>query len=217
MQGERFGRLVVMSEAARRGKQHFNVICDCGKEAVVSVTNLKSGHTKSCGCLHKEALTKPRTHGMSKTSEYKSYHKMLERCYNPNDINYKNYGGRGIVVCERWRESFENFFTDLGKKPTPKHSLERSKTDGNYEPSNCRWATRLEQNRNRRRHAWFEYNGIKLIREDWAKVFQVAPSQINLQIKRGKTFNQIFEYYNNKKQLAWTLVELNSGQAALAI
>lgn len=206
MIGKRFGRLTVVSGAMTTNRRRFNVICDCGRTSIVSMSNLKSGHTQSCGCLHKEALKKPRTHGMSKSSEYKSYHKMLERCYNPKDINYKNYGGREIRVCDRWLESFENFFADMGKKPTPKHSIERNETDGNYEPSNCRWATKLEQNRNRRRHAWFEHGGIKLIREDWAKVFQVAPSQINLQIKRGKTFDQIFNYYNNKKELAWTSI-----------
>lgn len=207
--GEKFNRLTVFSEAPRKGKRHFNVICDCGNTSVVSITNIKNGHTKSCGCLSKEVLRKPRTHGMSRTGEYKSYHKMLERCYSHNDINYKNYGGRGIVVCNRWRESFENFFEDMGMKPTIKHSIEREDTDGNYEPSNCKWATKLEQNRNRRRHAWFEYEGVRLIREDWAKVFQVAPSQINLQIKRGKTFKQIFLYYKNKKELSWNGVLSN--------
>lgn len=153
--GRRFGRLIVAERMSRinRGTR-WDCLCDCGKHITVYAHNLASGCTSSCGCLQREARAARATHGQyrnnSVSPEIKAWEKMRERCLNPKDISYKNYGGRGITVCKRWL-SFDNFLSDMGKRPSPKHSLDRINNDGIYEPSNCRWATRTEQNRNRRK------------------------------------------------------------------
>jgi hypothetical protein len=152
--GQRFGRWTVIE---RSGTNQFKSImwlcrCDCGKQSRVIGYMLKSGKTQSCGCAHHEETQKrATTHGKWGTSEYQSWHAMLQRCGNSKHKNYKYYGGRGIKVCERWLK-FENFFADMGKKPTPKHSIERNETNDGYNPENCRWATTVEQNNNTRRN-----------------------------------------------------------------
>tara|TARA_R110000868_G_scaffold13848_3_gene64357 strand:- start:8415 stop:8933 length:519 start_codon:yes stop_codon:yes gene_type:complete len=155
--GIRFGRLLAISLAGRdNGNQcYWNCICDCGNNIKTRATCLRSGDTQSCGCLRNERIRKAlNKHGESssikKTTEYISWFGMKQRCYNTNFRQYKDYGGRGIKVCERWKESFVNFLEDMGRKPSPQHSLDRINNDGNYEPSNCRWATRSEQQNNKR-------------------------------------------------------------------
>ena len=150
---QRFGRLVVIEKTDKRSGT--NVIwkckCDCGNEVFVSSSNLRSGHTQSCGCLQKERVSKAKTtHGMRFTSEYYSWNNMKARCYNPNYKHYKDYGGRGITICDRWRDSFENFLEDMGSKPSNKHSIDRIDVNGNYDPENCKWSTSQEQARNKR-------------------------------------------------------------------
>jgi hypothetical protein len=144
--GRRFNRLVAIE---RIGKKWL-CICDCGNEKLFNPSNLKRGLTKSCGCFNKELCrTKAkRTHGKSLTTEYKIWQGMHQRCGNPNDKNYPDYGARGISVCERWSE-FEFFYEDMGQRPVGL-SIDRKNNDGNYEPSNCRWATPAEQNSNKR-------------------------------------------------------------------
>jgi hypothetical protein len=128
--------------------------CECGTEKPVTATSLIERDAKSCGCLRIENRFK-HGHGTKKTrkgSEYSSWEHMRARCRNPKHKHYSYYGGRGIKVCERW-DSFINFLADMGSKPTKAHSLDRKDPNGNYEPSNCRWATRKEQALNQRRNA----------------------------------------------------------------
>ena len=143
-----FGRLFVDSYA---GGHKWNCKCECGSAKVVRGINLRSGNTESCGCLKRETMVKRNTtHGMYGTTEYSSYQQMRKRCYYKEDISYHNYGGRGITVCDRWLESFEDFYSDMGDKPSHQHSLDRIDNEGNYSPSNCKWSTKSEQALNQR-------------------------------------------------------------------
>ncbi|HVI27483.1 hypothetical protein [Hansschlegelia sp.] len=161
--GRRFGRLTALALATTgSGGRSWQCVCDCGGEKIVRTEYLRSGETKSCGCLLSSA---PReqftTHGMSKHRRgegYVSWTGMKDRCLNPNNREYARYGARGIRVCDRWLR-FENFIADMGMRPSPHHSLDRIDPNGDYEPGNCRWATALTQGRNTRRALKLVVNG----------------------------------------------------------
>lgn len=156
--GERYGMLVVQGETIEvRQEKHrvrrlrmWQCECDCGKQTRASRLDIRSGRTRSCGCRIGEGIgARSTTHGKTDTPEHRVWRHMLGRCFNPTDDAYRNYGARGITVCERWR-TFENFLADMGERPTNNHTIERKNNDGNYEPDNCVWLPRPEQNRNRR-------------------------------------------------------------------
>jgi hypothetical protein len=152
LKGRRFGRLIVLSLAeTRRGHARWLCQCDCGKEKVVAATELKRGNTQSCGCFQMERrIEMHRIHGENKRSpEWEAWTALRKRCFNPKHKFWKDYGGRGIAVCERWND-YANFLTDMGRRPSPKHSLDRIDNEKGYEPGNCRWATKKEQAQNRR-------------------------------------------------------------------
>jgi hypothetical protein len=153
-----FGRLVVLwlgHSTDRRSK--WRCRCDCGCEVDVLASNLLRGATMSCGCLIKEKLAQAnlrraevgRVHGMYGSPEYTTWASMIQRCQNSNNRRYKDYGGRGIKVCQRWLASFEEFFADMGKRPEAT-SIDRIDVNGDYEPGNCRWATAKQQASNKR-------------------------------------------------------------------
>lgn len=139
----------------KNGNHYWVYLCSCGVEIIVAKHNWSSGHTKSCGCLQREQTAKANTsHGESiGVPEYRAWRNMLDRCGNQRRKDYKHYGGRGISVCSRWRDSYKLFLSDMGRKPSADHSLDRIENNGNYCPGNCRWATKTEQLKNRRRWA----------------------------------------------------------------
>jgi hypothetical protein len=155
--GNVYGRLTVLARAETVGNMlTWRCRCSCGNETVAYGSNLRRGHSRSCGCLKIEVtLTRCTTHGEARhgklTPEYRAWAALINRCENPQNPRFKDYGGRGITVCERWRSSYETFLADMGRRPSPRHSLDRIDNNGHYEPANCRWATASEQRRNQRR------------------------------------------------------------------
>lgn len=155
MLGTRYGRLVLL-ERGKGENAKWLCACDCGNTKLIYANNVRTGKTQSCGCLHAETMremctTHGDTVGRIRTPEYEAWSGMSKRCYNVKTKAYSYYGGRGITVCDRWRNSFEDFLADVGRKPTPAHTLDRINSDGNYEPGNVRWATRRVQRINQRR------------------------------------------------------------------
>lgn len=151
--GRRFGRLKVISRHHREkgGQYLWECICDCGEKVIKRGNGLQSGNTKSCGCYRAEiAGARFRTHSSSSIPEYRVWLAMRRRCIRPQAQDFADYGGRGITVCDEWVSSFEFFMGDMGRRPSSAYSIERLNNDGNYEPTNCIWATRSEQVRNRR-------------------------------------------------------------------
>lgn len=139
-----------------------------------------------------------KTHGMTKTPEYGAWTHMIDRCTNPKSQQYNRYGGRGISVCPEWR-TFDGFFADMGRRPSPLHSLEREDNDGNYESSNCRWATRQEQNRNRSPNNWVEIKGERMVVADAMRLLKVFPHGWYYHIRRGMTHQSVADYFAEKR------------------
>ena len=187
--GQTFGRLVVRSFHGNETGGGAIWLCDSesGTEKPVPARHLRRGDVQSCGCLAADTLRKRSvTHGKSKTSQYKIWTSMIQRCTNPQNPEYPYYGDRGVTVCDRWLNSFEAFLEDMGPRPSARYSLDRfPNNDGNYEPGNVRWATDKEQGRNRRSNRLLTHDGLTLCVADWSDRTGIAESTITKRLKLG--------------------------------
>lgn len=179
----RFNRLRVLEFSHRneRGEKYWRCVCDCGTEKLVRASVLTSGKAQSCGCLHRERVT---AHGMTNTKTFKTWLSMIGRCTNPKSPDFHRYGGRGVQVCDRWTESFENFLSDMGERPEGK-TLDRIDVNGNYEPKNCRWATLSEQNRNKTSTPKLTFNGKTKSLAEWSDEVGLTVKIISWRVKNG--------------------------------
>lgn len=190
MLGKRFGKLKVLEESGHLGTfVAFKCQCECGNLTIVRGASLRSGNTTSCGCVHKSIVgSLNKTHGLRKSAEYSVWQNMITRCTNSNTNCFYRYGGRGITVCDEWRE-FEKFYSDMGDRPNGM-TLERIDNNGQYSKENCRWATLSEQARNTRRTQLVEHNGKKQCLKDWANDVGIAYNTLR---KRFVIYNWPFE------------------------
>lgn len=185
--GKKINRLTVIGVAPRwRWRIRWQCQCECGNLSVVTSQNLLSGKAKSCGCYSNEATgNRFRKHGKRWSVEYQMWCNMIQRCTNPRDTEYHNYGGRGISVCESWHK-FENFYADMGDAPKGL-TIDRKDTNGNYEKDNCRWATALEQARNTRRNRMITHNGRTQALSAWVEETGLSGGCIVHRLQRGWT------------------------------
>lgn len=182
LSGQKFGRLAVVSLVPDRRPPHWLCLCDCGQKASVEASNLKGGHTTSCGCYAAERRGQSSiTHGLSGSPTWVSWNKMIQRCTNPKEDNYQFYGGRGITFDPRWAV-FENFLADMGVRPKGL-TLDRKEVNGPYSPDNCRWATRAEQAANHRRNVFVTIDGRRMTVTEAMKVTGKSRYLLNRQSK----------------------------------
>lgn len=187
--GKKFNRLTVVEISHRHNSEiYWKCKCDCGTFTTVSSKGIRYGKTKSCGCFHREQVSKrTTTHGMTGTQEYIAWYNIKARCYNKNHVSYANYGGRGIVICDRWLESFQNFFDDMGLKPSKAYTIERLDNSEPYSPENCKWATYTEQANNKRNNHLVTIGNETKTTGQWAKVFNISPVTICSRVNRKWT------------------------------
>ena len=187
--GMTFGRLTVIARAERGAcpGPHLAWTCHCACGTVVTVVgpSLRTGLTKSCGCLRREVTgAKRRSHRQSNSREYQSWAHAKRRCFSPRDANYANYGGRGITMCAEWRNSAATFLRDMGPCPTG-HTLDRIDNDGNYEPGNCRWATALTQTNNTRTNRRVTFRGETHTVAEWARIIGMPRDTLKCRLHHG--------------------------------
>lgn len=199
--GKVYNRITVLDYAGRRGNNTMWLcLCECGETKLINGAALKNGAIKSCGCLHTEVITIHGAAGKGKTThEYNTWRAMISRCTHPTSRSYSRHGGRGIKVCERWMDSFENFLADMGNRPDGT-SIDRINNDGNYEPGNCRWATRYQQMRNTSTNRWISFNGRTETVATWAEEWRM-PGYTLYNKLRYKSMAEIFEELGSKSQI----------------
>lgn len=189
--GRRYNRLTFIKEESPKSNHRRGLFrCDCGKETIIGIYDVTYGHTSSCGCYRIEnqkqsATTHGATRDRNNPPEYRAWKAMKARCYDKNNISYQNYGGRGIVVCEKWLNDYSAFLADVGEKPTPQHTIDRIEVNGNYEPSNVRWATKIEQMRNTRLVHPVTINGVTKLICEWAEISKVPEESISSRLRSG--------------------------------
>lgn len=171
MIGKKFNHLLVLSLSGSINQRlYYKCLCDCGNEKIILGTSMRLKKSQSCGCLRIQRITK---HNLLNSPEYKSWQGMRQRCENPNSDSFKNYGARGICVCKKWR-TFNNFYLDMGRKPSPEYTIERLNNDGNYSKNNCVWATKKQQGRNKRNNHIIVFMGQTKCLAEWSELLDIA-------------------------------------------
>lgn len=184
--GRLFGRLTVKGKNPDTSRGvYWDCSCRCGGFARVITNALRSGHTRSCGCLWKETVPGAnRSHRRTGDYLHRTWSLIIQRCCNPRNPAYPRYGGRGIVICDRWRDSFEAFAADMGERPTQMHTIDRIDNDGPYTPGNCRWATRSDQARNRKSSRTLTLDGVTRTAAEWSQITGIHSWTIRQRIDR---------------------------------
>lgn len=210
--GSKFDRLTVIGfvgmDSGVRPRPRFLCACDCGKMHTAQAVSLVKGYVRSCGCLQSEcgrrnirlAIDAGRevnrirhtTHGMSHTPEHNAWTGMKQRCHNPRNKMYKHYGARGVTVCDRWRDSFENFLADMGPRPSAKHSIDRINVNGQYAPENCRWALAEIQANNRTDNHIVVYQGQRVSLSEAERLSGVSQKNLYYRSKKGWVGDKLF-------------------------
>ena len=186
--GKRFGRLLVLEKCGHIGKYiAWKCKCDCGNETVVAVNNLQNGSTKSCGCLARElSSARHKIHGLTNTTLHKTWKNIKTRCYNPNCQKYKNYGGKGICMCNEWLDDFNSFYEwSINNGWKDGLTIDRIDVDGNYEPSNCRWVDWKTQQRNKSNNIYVEFNGKKVCLKEYAELKGISYDKARYDYKKN--------------------------------
>ena len=194
--GMQFGKLKIVGQLIERKhkERQFLCKCECGNSTILPAYAVHTGATKSCGCIY-------RKHGLHRHHIYGCWRGMIKRCYQQTHHSYHQYGEKGVTVCERWRASFKLFLEDMGMPPSNKHSIDRINNDGNYEPSNCRWATASEQCNNRRDNILLTYNGTTKTQAQWAEHLGIPSYIIYGRRKRNLSIEEVlFAPYIPKKK-----------------
>lgn len=194
--GQCYGRLTIVSEITScrqpcgKLKRRIACNCECGNTTIVELGSLRNGHVQSCGCLQREVVARigaaSTTHGLSTSPTYRIWNAMKQRCANPNDSYYHLYGAIGVVVCERWQNSFQAFVDDMGERPSTNHSIDRyPDRNGPYSPDNCRWATARQQQRNRRNNIVLTIGDESKCVAEWAEHVGVRVGMIWDRLRSG--------------------------------
>lgn len=206
--GMKFGKLTAIKKVGygvdKDGKRYalWQCKCDCGGEKIANQHTLIDGKIKSCGCLRKRDYSCNTSHGKSRTRLYHIHNSMKDRCNNPNDQHYKNYGGRGIKVCDYWngKDGFLNFYVwSMQNGYKENLTIDRIDVNGNYEPSNCRWATTEQQANNKRTNKRYEVNGESLLIKEVAEKYNISVHTLRARIKRGLTMQEAVNHKKRRK------------------
>lgn len=208
--GQIFGNLVVVKRVedhvtcGGQKKKMYLCKCSCGNMKVIQSASLRNGRTKSCGCINLAKLKAGRTtHGMRKTRLYGEWAGMKTRCFNPNSQRFSDYGGRGITVCEEWKNDFKSFYDYVSQLPhfgEEGYSLDRINNDGNYEPGNVKWSTAKEQNFNQRRTAKVEFNGEIHTLAEWSDIKGIPLRTLKYRYYHGKRPDEILSKKDARKE-----------------
>lgn len=202
LKGRKFNKLQVIDfYGNKKGRTYWQCKCDCGKVCILEAYKIKSGHTKSCGCLgveNKKTLYKYSIkHKKMDTKLYRVWQNMKRRCYTASSNSYKNYGARGIIVCEEWKNDFLSFYNwAIENGYRDDLTIDRIDVNGNYEPSNCRWATVTEQANNKRNNRFIQYKGEKHTIAEWSKILKIKRETLRYRIKHNFPLEKVFSTKN---------------------